>query len=305
MADRNNRRARKLPPEGDPRRYFFSDLPRCPTCGSPKHEFSKNVRGVLANQHAVAPVDEQNSFIEHLSRSIRLRGIASKRWSKIQCTDDIIGLIQIARASNDLDEAIWRSFLAAHFGRASADESQTHSASTFLCAFGPEPYWTWKRVRKNAPSLRNWLSKHAADLQTLAYGNHRKYESKQAEDIWKVIESFLTLAEKNGGPLGLVAIDPTIKSSEQFDLLYRRLKAVFRFGRTGRFDFLVLLLDLSLISAEPASTYLRGATGPKAGAIGLWGKRPTGHLGYLADDLARQLGISPIAVEDALCNWQK
>lgn len=186
-----------------------------------------------------------------------------------------------------------------------ADESHTSSASTFLCAFGPEPHWTWKRVRKNAPALRNWSSKQAADLQTLAYGNHRKYESKQADDIWKVVESFVAPALENGGPQGLVAIDPKIKFNERFDLLYRRPRRVFRFGRTGRFDFHVLLLDLGLISAEPASTYLRGATGPKAGAIGLWGKRPTGQLEYLADDLASRLGISPIAVEDALCNWHK
>jgi len=78
-----------------------------------------------------------------------------------------------------------------------------------------------------------------------------------------------------------------------------------RFGRTGRFDFLALLLDLQLVSAEPASCYLRGSTGPLQGARKLWGKRPVSQLDYLAADLAQRLGISPIVLEDALCNWQK
>lgn len=271
-------------------------------------EFARKVGCVLKDQHVVISSEERDRFIKHLSDSIRLRKVVAHQYAKNRNTGDIIGLIQIARDAGDLDEAIWRCFLAAHFGRASADEKQMHqirSASDFLCAFGAEPFWTWKRVSEHPTALHKWLAKHKADLQTLSYGNHRKYESKQADDIWKVIESFLALAEQNGGPLGLVAIDPKLMASDQFDLLYRRLRPLVRFGRTGRFDFLGLLIDVKLISAEPASCYLRDSTGPKDGAKRLWGKRSTGQLEYLAADMAERLGILPMALEDALCNWQK
>ncbi len=235
-----------------------------------------------------------------------VENVVARRWTKNRETNDIIALIQTARDSGDRDEAIWRSFLAAHFGRASADPHDAHSASAFLCAFGEEPYWTWQRVHDDPGNLRTWLANHAADLQSLSYGNHRKYESKWPDDIWAVVESFVTLAERSGGPMKLVTLDGHKGDvAMQFDALYRRLSPLWRFGRTGRFDFLVLMIDLRLISAEPSSCYLHGATGPLRGAKQLWGKRPIGELEQLATDLAEQLGVSPVALEDALCNWQK
>ena len=92
---------------------------------------------------------------------------------------------------------------------------------------------------------------------------------------------------------------------DEFDVLYRRLRPVTRFGRTGCFDFLVLLLDLGLISAEPRSCYLRGATGPLQGAKLLWGERLPRELDEMAAELSEWLDVSPIVMEDALCNWQK
>ena len=102
----------------------------------------------------------------------------------------------------------------------------------------------------------------------------------------------------------LITVDE-VEPSDEFDILYRRLRLVTRFGRTGRFDFLVLLLDLGLISAEPRSCYLRGATGPLQGAKLLWGERLSKELDELAAELSERLDVSPIVMEDALCNWQK
>ena len=62
---------------------------------------------------------------------------------------------------------------------------------------------------------------------------------------------------------------------------------------------------MRLVDIRPDSSYLSGATGPKAGAKKLWGNRPVAELTRLADQTARAIGV-PIAVfEDALCNWQK
>lgn len=60
-----------------------------------------------------------------------------------------------------------------------------------------------------------------------------------------------------------------------------------------------------IVVAEPGKCYLDGATGPLDGATVLRGNRPIEQLERLAADFAKRLGVSPIAVEDALCNWQK
>ena len=95
-------------------------------------------------------------------------------------------------------------------------------------------------------------------------------------------------------------------AADRFDLLYWRLRdTLFRFGRTGVFDFLSLLVDLGLLDAVAGSCYLSGATGPLKGARMVWGRRPVAELDALAANLARELEVPPQCVEDALCNWQK
>jgi len=264
---------------------------------------------LLDEQGAILSQDERRSFVDFVDRSVRHRTLTAQRWSKNGLKDDdIIRLIQLARDGGELDEAIWRGFLAAHLGRPSANpaiEDQLESASLLLCGFGLEPKWTWNRVRARPKAFRNWLYDHAADLESLSFGNHRKYESKQPDLLWEVIESFVELAKEYGGPMELVTMSPNDYSEDSFQVLYRRLVPLHRFGRTARFDFLVTLLDLKLIMAEPKSCYLRGSTGPLSGAKRLWGKRAVGELDDLAAELAKRLGVSPIVMEDALCNWQK
>ena len=96
--------------------------------------------------------------------------------------------------------------------------------------------------------FRNWLYDRGADLESLSFGNHRKYESKQPDLLWEVVESFVNLAMDYGGPMALVTL---ADDDDPFHILYRRLSPLHRLSRTGRFDFLVMLPDLELISAEP------------------------------------------------------
>jgi hypothetical protein len=266
------------------------------------------IHRVLDHQGIVVSFDERNGFVEEVVRSVRERNQATVRASTTFGTNNILGLIQLARDSGDLDEAVWRCFLAAHFGVyvLCQEEQEIDSALKLLCAFGEEPYWTWKRVRHSSGAFRRWLVDCKNDLKSLSYGNHRKYESKQPEGIWEVVESFLNLADEHGGPLGFISINPPKHDRhETFDLLFSRFNELRRFRRTGSFDFLALLIDMNLVNAEPASCYLRGATGPLDGAKKLWGNRSIEELEELASDLARILEISPFALEDALCRWQK
>lgn len=281
--------------------------PSSPPAKTAKAIDEQSVFRVLKQQGVVASKQEQCRFVEFIDRSTRHRKLVKQRWAKNKLKDDdILRLIQIARDDGDLDEAIWRSFLAAHFGRSSANAAiagQIESAAILLCGFGSEPKWAWNKVVARPKRFRNWLYDHSDDLTSLSFGNHRKYESHKPDLLWVVFESFFDMANDYGGPAGIVAVDADC--DDQFHMLYRRLSSLHQFGRTGRFDFLVMLLDLGLISAEPQSCYLRGATGPRKGAVRLWGKRGIGELEKLAVELSERVGVSPVVVEDALCNWQK
>lgn len=115
--------------------------------------------------------------------------------------DDILRLIGDAQRAGDLDEALWRAFLAGHFGRMLAGGkagSGAASAGSFLLCFGDAPFWTWERV-----------SRHSSDLA-----------------------------------------------------LYWSLSSVYRLGRTGCFDLLVLIGGMRLLPISAGSCYLEGSTGP-------------------------------------------
>jgi hypothetical protein len=266
---------------------------------------SRKLLRLLNAQVVEVTQNELNRFVEFVVHSVRHREVVLHLWTRLP-ESDIISLIVAARDIADLDEAVWRSFLAAHFGRPSASPKTTYqvqSAAMLLCGFGSTPKWTWKKVKQNRKLFRDWIHDHSDELQLLSFGNHRKYESKQPDNLWNVIDSFVEIANEYRGPNAIFAIEG--EEEDRFDTLCSRLSGLHRFGRTGRFDFLVLLSDLGLIVAEPKSCYLRGATGPKKGAEQLWGKRGIRELERLAGEIAEKCDVSSVVVEDALCNWQK
>jgi hypothetical protein len=250
-------------------------------------------------------------LVAELHRSIRKRRTATRRWLMAGLDKgDIVYHLQSARDGGDLDEACWRAFLAGHFGRSSTNEqpAEGDSAGRLLCAFGPNPFWKWKTVHKNPKAFYDWLSNNDVALRTLVFGNHRKYESKKPKNLFRVIESFLALvAQHDDLPSKLfeVAASDANDATQRFSKLFHRLRDVWRFGRTARFDLLTLMSDLGLLHAEPGSCYLRGSTGPLAGARKLWGDRAIDDLEVRAVDLAAFVNVSPHVIEDALCNWQK
>lgn len=279
-----------------------------------RHEDKLRAKVLAALQHSgvETAAGDLDRFVAELARCIRKHRAFVRRLSaKKYLPDDIYSLIQQAVESGNRDEALWQAFLAAHFGRTSADDDKPErfaSAARLLCAFGPDPFWAWNRLTADPNALREWLLDNHVHLRELGFGNHRKYESKHPLALWAVVESFLSLVRKYGGrPSALFDCgeQSTMSPGERFEVLYERLRPVERLGRTGRFDFLSLLIDLGMIDAEPDRCYLKGATGPLTGARRVWGDRPTKELDDLAADLSRQLGLSPRILEDALCMWQK
>jgi hypothetical protein len=267
---------------------------------------------VLQELKAQATLADQKEFIEQIERSSAYRKKEAQR-SKTHDDQNIFGLINLAREAGkpaNLDDAVWYCYLATHFGEHLLCDGETlKSAFRLLCAFGRKPYWTWSRFHSNPVAFKEWLSKNVGELASLEYGNHRKFQSKQASGIWKVVESFLVMANEYGGPAKLLELDPTASDEhEAFRRLFERLRELRGFGVLGAFDLVVLLRDTKLVRAEPDSCYLTGRRkdrGPLGGAIKLWGEMSTTKLEELAAQLAKKLGISHAVLESALCEWYK
>jgi len=256
--------------------------------------------------YAIEPAQSQvASFATLLERQMH----ASGDRSSLQIRDrvDILRFIKEAQDAGDVDEALWRAFLAAHFGRPSADTpNEIKSAGRFLCAFGERPTWTWTYVSAQGSAFINQLFAHEADLRTLRFGNHRKFRSQKPGAIAKVVMSFVQVVRDHGGsPSATFTPEEGGTSQKGFDQLYHRFLEVNDFGRLGCFDLLCLLREMRLLNIQPGSCYLEGSTGPLKGARKLCGKRSPRKLNAIMDDLAARLGIPYAVMEDALCLWQK
>jgi hypothetical protein len=276
-----------------------------------RRSLADRITDVLARQGGIQDRELIVKFAEHI---MLLRGW--ERWWQDQIKDayqlhqmDIMRLIVEARDAGDLDEAIWRCFLATHFGRPSADlgkDAQLHSAGRLLCAFGTEPVWTWERVSSDLPSLARWLEDQRTALAYLRFGNHRKHEIARPEQIYQVISSFVVWIQPlDRTPSQVFATNGSIAPEIEFDRLYHALRTVHRFGRTSQFDMLCLLRDAGILRVAPGSCYLEGATGPLTGAQKLWGQRSTVELDRLAVEFGRDLKVPMDILESALCTWQK
>jgi Alpha-glutamyl/putrescinyl thymine pyrophosphorylase clade 3 len=237
-------------------------------------------------------------FANEIAYSERLRASGLRRLPK----DDIIVFVEQAREAKDLDEAIWRAIVGAHFGRLSAKRGDATSAARFLCAFGDEPRWTWNRVLSDERAFLKWLETEQR-LKTLRFGNHRKHEN--TNHLRRVFAELIKLIRKFAAqPTVLIKTPGANTPTERFDALMKKIDT-HRFGRLGTFDLIDLLVQLDLVAAEPMHCYLAGSSGPRDGAIMVWGNLSDDRLDDLAQRLASSLGVSCFILEDALCNFSK
>jgi hypothetical protein len=210
-----------------------------------------------------------------------------------------------------VDEAVWLIFLATHVGKRSKDGWRR--LRDIYSGLG-EYTWTWARIAGDPSKFRDWLRLHRSSIGG-GFGNHRKYESLDADSIQgtgQVVESYLewigpgrSHEQKFAGLVQAAGNDPeTI-----FDAFYSDFQ-VRRFGRLGKFDFLALLGRLGLAPISPGSTYLDGATGPLRGARLLFGGSTSAPLGATdldswLQELGGELSVGMQVMEDSICNWQK
>lgn len=259
-------------------------------------------------------VNQINDSVERINRIIDLRNAVHTHSYINRARKDFNPLIATSyyRQQGKIDEAFWLVFLATHFGE-DENGTQWNLVRNVYYGLSDAPHWTWERVSHDINGFRHWLQTTKEVLQKNgSFGNHRKYESLLDEHTGKAIASYINWIGENHQHEDLfnymrsqVGKNPHIL----FDALYKSMKAVWRFGRTAKFDYLCMVGKLGLADVEPGHPYLQDSTGPLAGAKLLFGNRASdtkalnAHLWELG--MHMDLYFSMQIMEDAICNWQK
>jgi hypothetical protein len=216
------------------------------------------------------------------------------------------------------DDAFWLIFLLTHFGR--HRRAKWRYVREVYGALGSGDPWNWWRVAGNIDEFRHWLDAHREQLndpsEPYGFGNHRKYESLAGwtdAGTGTVVASYVAWVgeppdhrARFGEAIGAAGNDP----EAAFDILYRSMTEVHRFGRLARFDYLSMTGRIGLADIRAGKAYLSGSTGPLKGARLLFQGAGKSELTVtvLEDKtavLGSYLGVTFDVIEDALCNWQK
>ena len=216
----------------------------------------------------------------------------------------------------NIDEAFWLIFLFVLCGK---HVTKGYGLVRMVYgAFDDKFVWTWKKFSKKPDDFSLWLHQKLPAIKKarkqFPFGNHRKYESLDKLDI--VLKSYADWIGSTRSHQRFITT-ATVKAKaggdpkKLFDYLYKDMKAVHRFGRTGKFDYLTMLGKMRLVDIEPPSAYMVHATGPVRGARLLFAGR-VDHNGFtkkqldeMSIDLEIVLGVGMQVIEDSLCNWQK
>lgn len=261
------------------------------------------------------------AFIKELIKSIhRIRYvylICKRRISEVQADprnelfDPLKATIWYQR-QGQIDEAFWLIFLSVHFGKHNKVGWQ-HVREIYGC-LGGSGCWDWETTSKDLYSFRRWLNDHQKELRReRGFGKHRKYISLDAykpNATGDAVETYINWVKSFGTHQELMEQVTCYDRYKAFDELFKSMKCVASFGRTGRFDYLAMVGNLGLAPIEPGSAYLQSSTGPLRGARLLFGsekdmKFSIKNIEVWLKEIDSQLKVGMQVFEDALCNWQK
>lgn len=245
--------------------------------------------------------DRRRRFVEHFRTSERLTARQADPTSGVF---NPYAAAVLAHRARDLDEALWLVFLATHMGH-HARARWTYTAKVYGRLGAGR--WDWTAVLADVAGFDTWLQAHAAAVKQGpgGFGNHRKYESLAGTGA--VVASYVDWIRPDRGHQRAIE-DITAgaaDAAEEFELLYNSMRAVHRFGRLARLDYLSTAGRLGLISAVAGRPYLPESTGPLRGARLLFGAATKRQLEARAVALGKILGVEFAVLEDAICNWQK
>lgn len=215
--------------------------------------------------------------------------------------------------NNQTDDAYWLVYLATHFGRHKLDG--WNLAEDFYGRFGQGGVWDWTAAANDPQGIENWLAANYAVATSTGrsrrFSNHRKFETLKPgpKGTGHALRSYVEWIKGYGSHQALIsAAQQQVGQNprEVFSFLYKQLSKVSKLGRLGKFDLLCNLSNLMIAPIFPDKAYIAESTGPKLGARLLFGNKiTTRELENACVDLSDYLDVSPQAIEDSLCNWQK
>ena len=287
-------------------------------------EFNRTERNLsgLPNENAVNTLCRQ--IVDSIRRVNFVEHQLTAKHSPLRAAPeselfDPIKAAAIHKNNGNIDEAFWLIFLATHFGK--SNKSEWLLCKDVYGALGQQNPWTWNRITQNLDEFEDWYRTASAvimnDSTPRYFSNHRKYESIRFDanrSVPKVIRSYVEwIGVSHEAKLAEVAMESSANTPyELFDALYKRMRVVLSFGRTGKFDYLTMLGKLQIANIAPPKTYMKGATGPLRGANQLFIGTKSGlgadYLEEILFNLNEHLGLGNFGMqilEDSLCNWQK
>ncbi|KVT08106.1 hypothetical protein WT24_17255 [Burkholderia sp. MSMB1078WGS] len=262
----------------------------------------------------VAQIVDSVARIDYI-KAIATRPISLKRLDPkdAEMFDPLRAAVHHMRNGN-VDEAFWLVFLFVVCGK---HLKKGYGLLRMVYgAYNDKFTWTWDKFSRNPNQFTLWLHQHLDDIEAqkgdFPFGNHRKYESRGELDI--VLKSYAAwIGPKRSHATFIANAKAEVGDDPKklFDYLYKKMKAVQQFGRTGKFDYLTMIAKVGLVDIEPPSAYIIHATGPERGARLLFSGAVDNKtyskkkLDELAIELEKALGVGMQVIEDSLCNWQK
>jgi hypothetical protein len=277
------------------------------------HAGTRPLPGITRKNRQDALIEQ---FIESMRRIDFVRVISGRQISHLRAdpASDLFDPIRAAawhQQHGNIDEACWLVFLSVHFGQ-NLNTGWRLAQGVYGGRGGG--IWTWQRVSTAPRQFRVWLGANQTALKVAGkFGNHRKYESLDAQSprgTGEAIESYvqwINPPRTHAQFLAAASAATGANRRQTFDWLYRSMQEnVKRFSRLSCFDYLTMLGKLNLAPIEPGSVYMNGATGPFDGGKLLFGGSPTREqLDVWLVELGDHLGVGAQVMEDAICNWQK
>jgi hypothetical protein len=276
------------------------------------HRHTMRLPGVASPENMLAFVAQLVDSLQRVRyvQTVRARPVSAVRADPRSPLFDPIRAA-VALSGEQTEEAFWLVFLATHCGRNLRTEWQL--AAELYGASDAVP-WTWARVLNDPQSYTDWVEDHHETFGG-KFGNHRKYESLKPgpKGTGAVVRSYVNWIAGYGSHAAMVVqaqAQAKGNARRAFGALYEEMRAVLRFGRTGRFDYLTMLGKVGLANIEADSTYMNEATGPKRGARLLFDGQIDSNTGARTLEarvaaLEHHVGVGMQVMEDAMCNWQK
>ena len=156
-----------------------------------QHGALAGITQISARETLVEQMISSLRRIEYI-RNLQTRTIASDRMDPNSDLFDPLRGAALLGQKGALDEAVWMTFVATHFGKHVEDAWKL--AANVMGSFGAGPAWTFAEYAKQPPAFDVMLASHQADLKDPAisgrFSNHRQYQSKKPDKIAKVFLTF-------------------------------------------------------------------------------------------------------------------